>query len=221
MGLEGAGTRRRPRQGCLGAGRSRTGQGLPDHREAGAPHAHRRTEEGPGGIARHGRRRQVPAAPGHRRTRPPRIQHRPSSHHRGRAAHRRSRHAHGAQDHRRDGRAAAHARFGAVHARRNAGAGHDHARHRPRRADHRRPRGRAQRAVHAPLQLPAVLGGRDGHDGFAEAPRNRPRQPGPPWRVGSDAGHDDVPVHHPHRVRDHSSRTARARWPRSAAPASR
>ena len=79
---------------------------------------------------------------------------------------------------RRDRRAATHARLGAVHARRDAGARDDHARHRPRRADHRCARRRAQRAVHAALQLPAVLGGRDRHDGFAEAPRNRPRQPG-------------------------------------------
>ena len=35
-------------------------------------------------------------------------------------------------------RAGAHARLGAVHARRDAGAGGHHARHRPRRADHRR-----------------------------------------------------------------------------------
>ena len=34
----------------------------------------------------------------------------------------------------------------------------DHARHRPRRADHRRARRRTPRAVHVPLQLPSVLG---------------------------------------------------------------
>ena len=45
------------------------------------------------------------------------------------------------------------------------------------------PRGRAPRAVHAALQLPAVLGGRDRHDGVAQAPRNRPRQPGAPRRA--------------------------------------
>ena len=76
----------------------------------------------------------------------------------------------------------------------------DDARHRPRRADHRRARRRTPRAVHAPLQLPAVLGRRDRHDGLAEAPRNRPRQPRPPRRAGRDAGHGDVPVRHPRRL---------------------
>ena len=61
------------------------------------------------------------------------------------------------QDRRRSRRAAAHARFGAVHARRNAGAGHGHARHQGRRAAHRAAGflGNLQ-ALHAALQLPAV-----------------------------------------------------------------
>ena len=43
-----------------------------------------------------------------------------------------------------------------LHAWRDPSAGRDDAWHRPRRADHRRARRRAERPVHAPLQLPAV-----------------------------------------------------------------
>ena len=50
------------------------------------------------------------------------------------------------------------ARLGAVHARRNPGAGYHHARHHPRCTDHRCARRRASRTLHAALQLPAVLG---------------------------------------------------------------
>ncbi len=70
-------------------------------------------------------------------------------------------------DHLRDRRAAAHARLGAVHAGRDPGAGRDHPRHRPRRADHgQHRRGHAQE-LHAALQLPALLGRRDGPAGLA------------------------------------------------------
>ena len=61
----------------------------------------------------------------------------------------------------RSGPAAAHARLGAVHARRDPGAGDDHARHRAGRAAHRRAPRRRRQALHAALQLPAVLDGRD------------------------------------------------------------
>ncbi len=56
------------------------------------------------------------------------------------------------------GAAAAHPRLGAVHPRRDAGAGVRHPRHRPRRADHRGVRGGEQAALPAALQLPALLG---------------------------------------------------------------
>ena len=97
----------------------------------------------------------------------------------------------------------------------------DDARHRPRRADHRCARRRAQRAVHASLQLPAVQRRRDRHDGLAEAPRNRPRQPGAPRHRGRDAGHDARSRTSSASSRKFSSRTARARWRASAARASR
>ena len=91
-------------------------------------------------------------------------------------------------------RARANARLGAVHPRRDAGAGRHHAGHRPRCADHRRPHRRAQRAVHAALQLPAVQRRRDRHDGLAEAARDRPRQPGQARRQGGHAGSREIPV---------------------------
>ena len=93
-------------------------------------------------------------------------------------------------------RTAAHARLGRLHPRRNAGAGRHHAGHGPRCTDHRCPGRRAQRAVHAPLQFPAVQRRRDRHDGFAEAPRNRSRQSGTSRHRGRHARHDHVPLCH-------------------------
>ena len=60
----------------------------------------------------------------------------------------------------RNRRPAAHPRLGRVHARRDAGARHLHARHRRRRAEDRELRGRDVEELHAPLQLPALLGRR-------------------------------------------------------------
>ena len=60
----------------------------------------------------------------------PRIEDRARPDPRRRAAHRRPRHAHRAPDHRPRRRAAAHPRLGAVHPRRNPGAGDRDARHR-------------------------------------------------------------------------------------------
>ena len=60
----------------------------------------------------------------------------------------------------RSGRSAAHARLGAVHARRDAGAGHRDSRHQRRRAAHRDVRSRRDlEALHAALQLPALQRG--------------------------------------------------------------
>ena len=52
----------------------------------------------------------------------------------------------------------------AVHARRDAGARHRHARHRRRSAEDRNGRRRDVEALHAPLQLPALLGRRSEAD---------------------------------------------------------
>ena len=78
----------------------------------------------------------------------------------------------------RDRRAAAHARLGRVHARRDAGARHLHARHRRRCAEDRELRGRDVEELHAPLQLPAVLGRRNRPHDRPGPPRNRPRRAG-------------------------------------------
>ena len=67
-------------------------------------------------------------------------------------------------------RAAPHARVGGLHAWRDAGAGHLHARHGRRPAEDRARRRRVLQALHAPLQLPAVLGRRS-------AVHARPRPP--------------------------------------------
>ena len=140
---------------------------------------------------------------------------------RGTPAHRRPRHQDRAADQRPHRRACAHARLGAVHARRDAGAGGHHARHRARCADHRRPDRRAQRAVHAPLQLPALQRRRDRHDGLAEAARDRSRQPRQARCEGRHAGHREISRTSSAWCPRFSSRTARAPWHRFAARASR
>ena len=61
-------------------------------------------------------------------------------------------------DHHRDQGAAPRARLGRVHARRDPGPGHRHARHRRRPAEDRDGRRRDLEALHAALQLPALLG---------------------------------------------------------------
>ena len=92
---------------------------------------------------------------------------------------------------------AARARLGPVPARADAGALRSDARHAQRVAapGHHRP-GRGQ-ALHAPVQLPAVLHRRDGPHGRAEAPRDRPRGA---CRARASASHPRrgrVPLRHP------------------------
>ena len=118
-------------------------------------------------------------------------------------------------------RTAAHARFGAVHPRRNPGAGGDHARHRRGRAIHRRAAGDLQRDVPAALQLPALLGRRDRPHGRHQAARNRPRQTGLA-RDPSDAADRRRNSPTPSAwCRRSPNRTARRRWRRCAALRSR
>ncbi len=117
--------------------------------------------------------------------------------------------------------AAADARHGRVPARRDAGAGGRHARHRRRRAEGRRPAGRVLEEVHARLQLPAVLGRRVQADPRPGPPRDRSRHAGRALAEGGHPAADAVPVHDPARVRDpgverfveHGERLRRARWP--------
>ena len=72
-------------------------------------------------------------------------------------------------------RAEAGARLGALQPGRHPGPEHHHARHAADDADDRHARPRGREAVHASLQLPAVLHGRDGPRRLAAPPRDRSR----------------------------------------------
>ena len=139
-------------------------------------------------------------------------------HHPLRQAHRRPRPEDGAADPLRGARAAARARLGALHPRRDAGPRRRHARHRRGRAVHRRARGHAQGALPAALQLPALLGRRDGPHGRARPARDRPRQA----RLARDASADaDARRSSPTRCASSPrspNPTAPRRWPPCAAP---
>ena len=102
----------------------------------------------------------------------------------------------------RGGRQPAHARLGALPARADADHVAAHARHREGGSADRRPLPRGGASVHAPLQLPAVLGRGDGLHARPEAPRHRPRCA---RAAGARAGDPDagrLPVHDPHRLGD-------------------
>ena len=113
--------------------------------------------------------------------------------------------------------AAARARLGALHARRDAGARRRHARHRRGRADDRQPGGHLQGELHAALQFPALFRRRGGPHGLARPPRDRPRQACLARHPSDPAGEPRVPLHDARRLRDHRVRTARPRWRRYAA----
>ena len=92
-------------------------------------------------------------------------------------AHRRARHEDDPPDRVRGRHPPARPRLGALPARRDAGGRHDDARHVERRAEDRRAHRRALEALHAPLQLPAVLHGRDQAAARPRPSRDRPRRP--------------------------------------------
>ena len=115
----------------------------------------------------------------------------------------------------------AHARLGALHPRRDADHDAAHARHRQGGAAHRRPLPGVRAPLHAPLQLPALLGRGDGLHARPEAARHRPRRPCP---ARARAGDPDASTSSRTRSassRRRSSRTARRRWAPSAARRSR
>ena len=100
-------------------------------------------------------------------------------------------------------RAAAHPRLGAVHPRRDAGAGGGHAGHRARRAAHRRAGRRVHRQLHAALQHAALRHRRGRPLRQPEAPRDRPRPPGQARAAGRAAEEGRLPVHDARGQRDH------------------
>ena len=115
-------------------------------------------------------------------------------------------------DRRGGGVAASGARQRAVHPRRDTGIGRYHARNRSGRADRRRSGGRVPRALHAALQLPAVLGGRGRQVRLHRPARGRARQAGMAIDPSVDARQGGLPLHHQGGVGDHRIRTARHRW---------
>ena len=148
----------------------------------------------------------------------PAGQDRPLEHPRHRQPHRRPRPEDRPPDRLRGRRPAAHPRLGALHPRRDAGAGRRHARHRRGRADDRQPGGHLQGDLHAALQLPALLGRRGRPHGLARPPRDRPRQARlarhPPDAAGERTSSPTRSASSPRSP----SRTARPRWRPSAAP---
>ena len=88
-----------------------------------------------------------------------------------------------------------------VHARRDPGARHRDARHRRRSAEDRDGRRRNVEALHAPLQLPAVLGRRSEADARPRPPRDRPRRARRARARADDAGRRRLPLHRPRRLR--------------------
>ncbi len=194
--------RGRRQDGAPQGGRCRQGQG----RRALLPR-----RRGEAGLRQAARLRRVQGARG---------QDRPLEHPRHRQAHRRPRREDRAPDRVGSRHPAARARLGAVHPRRDPGAGDRDARHRRGRAVDRRPAGDVQGDLPAALQLPALLGRRDRAHGRPAPPRDRPRQARLARDPPDPARPPRVPLHDPRRLRDHRVRTARPRWRPCAAPRS-
>ena len=98
-------------------------------------------------------------------------------------------------------RAAPRPRLGRVPARRDAGHGHRHARHRQGRAAGGRPGRRVRPEVHAALLLPVVFGGRGAAHPRTRPPRDRPRRPGRAERQAGPAAGGRFSLHDPHHFR--------------------
>ncbi len=99
-------------------------------------------------------------------------------------------------------RASAHARVGPLHPRADAGALGRHDRFWPGSAENRRPRPREFQAVHAPVQLPAVLGGGGASAALTRPSRDRPRRTCRARGAQRDARRGEIPVRGAHRHRD-------------------
>ncbi len=118
-----------------------------------------------------------------------------------RHASRRPRPQDAAGDHLRGRRPAPRTRLGRLPARRDAGPGHGHARHRQGRAARRRAVGRIHPEVHAALLLPLVFGGRGAAHPRSRPPRDRPRSPGRAERQAGAARRRGFSLYHPHHLR--------------------
>ena len=104
-------------------------------------------------------------------------------------------------DHDRSRRPPAHPRLVSLHPRRDPGARDRDARHRRRPAEGRDGRRRDLEALHAPLQLPAVLGRRSEVPARPRPPRDRPRRARRARARADDAGRRELPLHRPRRLR--------------------
>ena len=116
---------------------------------------------------------------------------------------------------------AARARLGPLPARADAGPEPADARHGEGGPADRRSLARDGSPLHAPLQLPAVLGRGDGLHARPEAARHRPRRARPEGARGDPARRPRTSPTRSGSSRRRSSRTARRRWARSAARRSR
>ena len=209
---------RRRREGRAGGRRGRPARRLQQDRQAGALRGRRRREgEGHGRAAAAEGDAEVPAEKVKAGLQGAAGQGRALERPRHRRAHRRPRHEDRPPDRLRGRRPAARPRLVAVHARRDAGARGRDARHRRGRAVHRRARRHLQGALPAPLQLPALFASARP---AAWAPRAAARS-----ATASSPGARSVRccrrrTSSPTRsasCRRSPSRTARPRWPRSAA----
>ena len=99
-------------------------------------------------------------------------------------------------------RRAADARLGALHPRPDADHDAPDAGHREGGPADRRSLARDGAALHAPLQLPALLGGGDRLHARPEAARHRPRRARAAGARGDDPARRGLPVHDPPRLGD-------------------
>src|SRR5438093_164214 len=105
-------------------------------------------------------------------------------------------------DHVRGRRLTTHARLRPVHPRTDADHVAAHAGHGEGGAADRRPLARDRSSLHAPLQLPALLGRGDGLHARPEAARHRPRRARAAGARADDPGRGRLPLHDPARLRD-------------------
>ena len=220
-GKAAVGVRRRRAPGSRARGAGPRGHAGPDpgrHPDPGEGPPRAGADEARAGGPRRGRSRRVAQGQGPRAARQAREAGSPADGARGRRPHRRPQVHRDSGDQRRGVVPAPDSRLGALHPRRDAGAGRRHARDQAGRAAGRDPGRGDDQAVHAPLQLPVVQRGGD-------PPL---RQPGPPGDRTRRARRALRRCPSCRRARASPTRSASSRtswsptaprpWPRSAAP---